>query len=85
MKEFSDSVLIDREYVKNYILEYAFRHNYTTNREAITEAIIDRYTYWPDTSDEDAVRREFIHVCFHNYLVFESLYSFHLYALNSEG
>lgn len=60
--EFNDFLLVDREYLKSYVLEYAFRHNYTTNREAIAEAIIDRYTYWPDPSDEDAVRQEFVHV-----------------------
>lgn len=35
------------------------------------EAIVDRYTYWPDASDEHAVRREFIHVC-----CFNSVYVF---------
>lgn len=60
--EFNDFLLVDKQYLENYVLEYAFRHNYTTNREAIVEAIEDRYTYWPDASDEDAIRRQFIHV-----------------------
>lgn len=35
------------------------------NREAVAEAIVDRYTYWPDMADEHALRREFISVrCF---------------------
>ncbi|VDK68728.1 unnamed protein product [Litomosoides sigmodontis] len=81
MRDFNDSVIIDREYVKNYVLEYAFRHNYTTNREAITEAIIDRYTYWPDTSDERAVRREFIHMTTDAYYVAPISLSAYLHSL----
>lgn len=61
--EFNDFLLVDQQYLKGYVLEYAFRHNYTMNREAIAEAIEDRYTYWPDASDENAIRKEFIHVC----------------------
>ncbi|CAG9531454.1 unnamed protein product [Cercopithifilaria johnstoni] len=78
--EFSDFVLVDHEYLKNYILEYAFRHNYTTNREAVTEAIIDRYTYWPDASDEHAVRREFIHMATDAYYVAPISLSAHLHS-----
>ncbi|VDN29879.1 unnamed protein product [Gongylonema pulchrum] len=59
--EFNDFLLVDQQYLKSYVLEYAFRHNYTTNREAIAEAIEDRYTYWPDASDENAIRKHFIH------------------------
>ncbi|VDN42541.1 unnamed protein product [Gongylonema pulchrum] len=61
--EFNDFLLVDQQYLKSYVLEYAFRHNYTMNREAIAEAIEDRYTYWPDASDENAIRKHFIHVC----------------------
>lgn len=60
--EFNDFLLVDQQYVDNFVLEYAFRHNYTMNREAIAEAIIDRYKYWPDPSDEDAIRAKFIEV-----------------------
>ncbi|VDP62522.1 unnamed protein product [Heligmosomoides polygyrus] len=58
--EFNDFNNVDQEYFRSYALEYAFRHNYSMNREAIVEAIIDRYTFWPDPSDEWAVRNAFI-------------------------
>ncbi|EFO25645.2 carboxylesterase [Loa loa] len=78
--EFNDFVLVDHEYLKNYVLEYAFRHNYTTNREAVAEAIIDRYTYWPDASDEHAVRREFIRMATDAYYVAPISLSAHLHS-----
>uniref|UniRef100_A0A2K6VU02 COesterase domain-containing protein n=1 Tax=Onchocerca volvulus TaxID=6282 RepID=A0A2K6VU02_ONCVO len=79
--EFNDFVPIDHEYLKNFVLEYAFRHNYTTNREAVAEAIIDRYTYWPDTFDEHAVKREFIHMATDAYYVAPISLSAHLHSM----
>uniref|UniRef100_A0A915PEC8 Ribosomal protein L23/L25 N-terminal domain-containing protein n=1 Tax=Setaria digitata TaxID=48799 RepID=A0A915PEC8_9BILA len=78
--EFNDFVSVDQEYLKNYILEYAFRHNYTTNREAVVEAIIDHYTYWPDTSDENARKREFINMLTDAYYVAPISLSAHLHS-----
>uniref|UniRef100_A0A914S523 Uncharacterized protein n=1 Tax=Parascaris equorum TaxID=6256 RepID=A0A914S523_PAREQ len=50
-------------------MNYASPVPYLTglNREdgvevAIAEAIIDRYKYWPDPSDEDAIRAKFVEV-----------------------
>uniref|UniRef100_A0A914ZCY3 Carboxylesterase type B domain-containing protein n=2 Tax=Parascaris univalens TaxID=6257 RepID=A0A914ZCY3_PARUN len=67
--EFNDFLLVDQQYVDNFVLEYAFRHNYTMNREAIAEAIIDRYKYWPDPSDEDAIRAKFVELTTDAYYV----------------
>uniref|UniRef100_A0A0R3RBI5 COesterase domain-containing protein n=1 Tax=Brugia timori TaxID=42155 RepID=A0A0R3RBI5_9BILA len=78
--EFNDFILVDHEYLKNYVLEYAFRHNYTTNREAVAEAIIDRYTYWPDASDKRAVMKEFIHMVTDAYYVAPISLSAHLHS-----
>ncbi|EJW75185.1 hypothetical protein WUBG_13906, partial [Wuchereria bancrofti] len=78
--EFNDFILVDHEYLKNYVLEYAFRRNYTTNREAVAEAIIDRYTYWPDASDERAIKREFIHMVTDAYYVAPISLSAHLHS-----
>lgn len=53
---------VDDQYMRSFVLEYAFRHNYTMNREAIAEAIEDRYRYWPDPANSEAIRRMFIEV-----------------------
>ncbi|MFH4983107.1 hypothetical protein AB6A40_009816 [Gnathostoma spinigerum] len=58
--EFNDFLLIDQKYIEGFVLEYAFRHNYTMNREAIVEAIISRYTYYPDPSKTEKIRDKFI-------------------------
>ncbi|KAI6209182.1 hypothetical protein M3Y96_00194400 [Aphelenchoides besseyi] len=49
--EFTNFLEVDRAYLHSFVIEYAFRHNYTMNREAIIEAIEAYYTYWPDPSD----------------------------------
>ena len=49
--EFTEWMEIDRAYLRSFVIEYAFRHNYSMNREAIVEAIQDYYTYWPDPAD----------------------------------
>ncbi|VDN03666.1 unnamed protein product [Thelazia callipaeda] len=69
LDRFNNFELVDQEYLENYVLEYAFRHNYTTNRQAITEAIIHRYTYWPDPSNKIAIRNEFIRMITDAYYV----------------
>ena len=50
--EFNQFNNVDYQFMRGFVLEYAFRHNYTMNREAVCDAIIDRYTYWPDPSDD---------------------------------
>uniref|UniRef100_A0A914GZ99 Carboxylesterase type B domain-containing protein n=1 Tax=Globodera rostochiensis TaxID=31243 RepID=A0A914GZ99_GLORO len=49
--EFTEFLQITHQYMRSFIIEYAFRHNYTMNREAIVGAIESFYTYWPDPSD----------------------------------
>ncbi|VDK47610.1 unnamed protein product [Anisakis simplex] len=67
--EFNDFLLVDQQFLRSFVLEYAFRHNYTMNREAICEAIIDRYTFWPDPSNESAIRNKFIELATDTYYV----------------
>ncbi|VDL72187.1 unnamed protein product [Nippostrongylus brasiliensis] len=78
--EFNDFNNVDQEYFRSYALEYAFRHNYTMNREATVEAIIDRYTYWPDPSDEWAVRNAFIQFATDAYYTAPISLSAHLHS-----
>uniref|UniRef100_A0A7I4Z1D1 COesterase domain-containing protein n=2 Tax=Haemonchus contortus TaxID=6289 RepID=A0A7I4Z1D1_HAECO len=78
--EFNDFNNVDQEYFRSYALEYAFRHNYTMNREAIVEAIIDRYTFWPDPADEWAVRNSFIHFATDAYYTAPVSLSAHLHS-----
>ncbi|KHN80933.1 Neuroligin-4, Y-linked [Toxocara canis] len=78
--EFNDFLLVDQQFMENFVLEYAFRHNYTMNREAIAEAIIDRYTYWPDPSDEDAIRDKFVELTTDAYYVAPVSLSAHLHS-----
>lgn len=60
--EFNDFLRVDQEFMNDFVLEYVFRHNYTMNREATVQAIKDHYTYFPDPSDDNAVRQKFIEV-----------------------
>lgn len=60
--EYNKFLLVDQMYVKEFVLEYAFRHNYTTNREVVADAIEQRYKYWPDPSDEWMIRQKFLEV-----------------------
>ncbi|KAK6034568.1 Carboxylesterase [Cooperia oncophora] len=78
--EFNDFNNVDQEYFRSYALEYAFRHNYSMNREAIVEAIIDRYTFWPDPADEWAVRNSFIHFATDAYYTAPISLSAHLHS-----
>lgn len=48
--EFTNFLEVDRQYLHSFVIEYAYRHNYTMNREAIIEAIEAYYTFWPDVS-----------------------------------
>lgn len=50
------------------------------NREAIVEAIIDRYTFWPDPSDEWAVRNGFIQFATDAYYTAPISLSAHLHS-----
>ncbi|GMT04262.1 hypothetical protein PENTCL1PPCAC_26436, partial [Pristionchus entomophagus] len=66
--EFNQFNNVDEEYMKSFALEYSFRHNYTMNKEAIAEAIISRYTYWPDRANTWMKRDKFIELttdCFY--------------------
>ncbi|RCN29524.1 Carboxylesterase [Ancylostoma caninum] len=78
--EFNDFNNVDQEYFRSYALEYAFRHNYSMNREAIVEAIIDRYTFWPDPADEWAVRNSFIQFATDAYYTAPISLSAHLHS-----
>ncbi|ETN68295.1 ribosomal protein L23 [Necator americanus] len=78
--EFNSFNNVDQEYMRSYALEYAFRHNYSMNREAIVEAIIDRYTFWPDPSDEWAVRNGFIQFATDAYYTAPISLSAHLHS-----
>lgn len=60
--EFTDFLEVDQSYLHSFVIEYAFRHNYTMNREAIVEAIESFYTYWPDPADVWRIREKFIEV-----------------------
>lgn len=59
--EFSDFE-VDQSFIHSWVIEYAFRHNYTMNREAIIDSIEAYYTYWPDPSDIWKIREKFIDV-----------------------
>ncbi|RCN30430.1 hypothetical protein ANCCAN_23799 [Ancylostoma caninum] len=50
------------------------------NREAIVEAIIDRYTFWPDPADEWAVRNSFIQFATDAYYTAPISLSAHLHS-----
>ena len=58
--EFNNFNNVDYQYMRSFSIEYCFRHNYTMNKEAIAEAMCDRYTYWPDRADEWAIREQFV-------------------------
>jgi hypothetical protein len=60
--EFNKFLLVDQMYMKEFVLEYAFRRNYTTNREVVADTIEQRYKYWPDPSDQDMIRERFLEV-----------------------
>ena len=60
--EFTDFLEVDQSYLHSFVIEYAFRHNYTMNKEAIVEAIESFYTYWPDPADVWRIREKFIEV-----------------------
>ncbi|KAE9414510.1 hypothetical protein Angca_008622 [Angiostrongylus cantonensis] len=78
--EFNDFNNVDQAYFRSYALEYSFRHNYSMNREAIVEAIIDRYTFWPDPSDDWAVRNSFIQFATDAYYTAPISLSAHLHS-----
>ena len=53
---------IDQPFIEEKILEYTLRRNYTSNRQAVYEAIRNAYTYWPDQRSDYHVRRMFLKV-----------------------
>ncbi|KJH43165.1 ribosomal protein L23 [Dictyocaulus viviparus] len=78
--EFNNFNNVDQEYFRSYVLEYSFRHNYSMNREAIMEAIIDRYTFWPDPSNEWAIRNSFVQFVTDAYYTAPICLSAHLHS-----
>ncbi|CAI5454148.1 unnamed protein product [Caenorhabditis angaria] len=65
--EFLDFHHVDPEYMKSFVIEYCFRHNYTMNREATAEAILSRYTFWPDRADTWAIKENFVQLATDTY------------------
>lgn len=53
---------VDNNYVTSKIVRYVLQNNYTTNRDAIIQAIKYLYTYWPDPRNDDRVRQEYLKV-----------------------
>ncbi|CAI4228598.1 unnamed protein product [Auanema sp. JU1783] len=78
--EFNNFNNVDYQYMKSFALEYSFRHNYSMNREAITEAMIDRYTYWPDPSADWQIREKFIEMTTDCYYTSPIALSAHLHS-----
>uniref|UniRef100_A0A915LFM0 Carboxylesterase type B domain-containing protein n=1 Tax=Meloidogyne javanica TaxID=6303 RepID=A0A915LFM0_MELJA len=78
--EFTDFLQITHLYMRSWITEYAFRHNYTMNREAIIEAIESFYTYWPDPSDVWNIRQRFIELITDTFYVQPISQSAHLHS-----
>ncbi|KAL3096936.1 hypothetical protein niasHS_002652 [Heterodera schachtii] len=78
--EFTDFLQITRQYMRSFIIEYAFKHNYTMNREAIIDAIESFYTYWPDASDVWQIRRWFIDLITDAYYTQPITQSAHLHS-----
>ena len=78
--EFNQFVNVDHEYMKSFALEYSFRHNYTMNKEAIAEAILTRYTFWPDKANEWMIREKFVDMATDTYYVAPVSQSAHLHS-----
>ncbi|GMR32337.1 hypothetical protein PMAYCL1PPCAC_02532, partial [Pristionchus mayeri] len=78
--EFNQWNNVDEEYMKSRALEYSFRHNYTMNKEAIAEAIISHYTYWPDRANEWMKREKFIEMATDAYYTAPISLSAHLHS-----
>uniref|UniRef100_A0A7E4UW25 COesterase domain-containing protein n=1 Tax=Panagrellus redivivus TaxID=6233 RepID=A0A7E4UW25_PANRE len=79
--EFTDFLQVTHEYQRSFIIEYAFRHNYTMNREAIVEAIDSLYTFWPDPADVWNIRKKFIELTTDAYYTSPIVLSAHLHSL----
>lgn len=78
--EFTNFQEVDNAYLRSYAIEYCFRHNYTMNREAIAEAIVDKYTFWPDRAAVWAIRDLFIQMATDVYYTSPISLSAHLHA-----
>lgn len=78
--EFNNFNNVDQQYMRSFALEYSFRHNYSMNREAIAEAMVDRYTYWPDSADEWNIRKSFIQLATDAYYTAPIGLSAHLHS-----
>lgn len=78
--EFTDFLQITHLYMRSWIVEYTFRHNYTMNKEAIIEAIESFYTYWPDPSDIWRIRERFIELITDTYYTQPIAQSAHLHS-----
>lgn len=80
LAEYNQFNNVDEEYMKSFALEYSFRHNYTMNKEAIAEAIISRYTFWPDRANEWMKREKFIELTTDCYYTAPIALSAHLHS-----
>uniref|UniRef100_A0A914VWW6 Carboxylesterase type B domain-containing protein n=1 Tax=Plectus sambesii TaxID=2011161 RepID=A0A914VWW6_9BILA len=78
--EYNKFLLVDQMYVSEFVLEYAYRHNYTTNREVVADAIEQRYKYWPDPSDNVMIRQKFLELASDTYYVAPVSLSAHLHS-----
>ncbi|CAD5228940.1 unnamed protein product [Bursaphelenchus okinawaensis] len=77
--EFSDFE-VDESFMRSWIIEYTYRHNYTMNRESIIAAISDYYTFWPDKSDIWNIRDKFIELVTDAYYTAPIAQSTHLHS-----
>ncbi|KAI1730422.1 carboxylesterase family domain-containing protein [Ditylenchus destructor] len=79
--EFTDFMQLNQAYMHSFIVEYAFRHNYTMNKEAIIEAVESFYTFWPDAADVWKIREKFIELITDAYYTAPISQSAHLHSL----
>uniref|UniRef100_A0A915KXJ7 Carboxylesterase type B domain-containing protein n=1 Tax=Romanomermis culicivorax TaxID=13658 RepID=A0A915KXJ7_ROMCU len=51
---------INPQFIDYYALDYVLKRNYTTNQEAVIDAIKYLYTFWPDKWSNQKVREQFV-------------------------
>lgn len=78
--EYSQFNDVDHEYLKSYSLEYCYRHNYSMNREATADAILSKYTFWPDRAAVWAIKENFIQFATDAYYTAPMQLSAHLHS-----
>lgn len=60
---------VDYPYIQDRILDFLIKRNYTTNRQALQEAVSYLYTYWPEKWNDQRARLEFIRFASEAYYV----------------